>query len=759
MPASPVPIVFPVGGIVERPAYAEQSGPLVVEADACLNVRPHDALEDRQRGGQRAGLSKYFPDPLAAATPVQELASAVMAFDPATVEAGTLLFEDDFEDYTAGQTLQAENAAWNGRKTGAGGGDMGYVETDGNGPVIEASGGANWLAFNDVGGGLTSGTAAIYETALSLGSVYVIRLAVKFVSTSTGRTATIIFRADKAAYAAQKHFYAQAARTAATTITITLYKQTANETRTLLGTTTVTVANAEIDATFEVRVNGDAISVWWDGIAKLSVTDATYNTQANFGIGMATTVLMNLLIGGIAVYTGVTPASLRTTKIIAVAGGSVYSGTPSIPMSVVSGGATLLTATGRVGAQAAAGTSVQGVFFCDGTTSHYKYLDLPTNTIVDWAGAVTAGSLPAGSVDATKACRIIVLWRGRIVMAGLQEEPQNWFMSAVDDPFDWDYSPATTVSTQAVAGNTGDPSGIDGGLLGDVVTALMPLNADLLFIGGDHTLWVMRGDPAAGGSIDNITRQVGVVGQEAWTVDTRGNLYFFGNNGLYRLSGDQLEQVSRGKLDRLFSSINTATNIVRLLYDREHQGVHIFITPALAEPDEPTDHYWWDERTDSFWRDQFPTTVGPTAVLLFDADDPDDRAVLLGGWDGYIRCVDRSTYNDDGTAIDSFVKFPLIHPAVPQGQFQLNEVQLALDADGSGAALDIYRGHTPQAAIAETTASFTKALVAGRNVPIRYRLRGNALVFRLRNNTAGQTWAYENGTAMIAGVGRQRAGL
>lgn len=444
----------------------------------------------------------------------------------------------------------------------------------------------------------------------------------------------------------------------------------------------------------------------------------------------------------------------RRIRLVVVAGGGVYQSTDA--------GASFSQPTSGSGAfiatDAVRGTpAFQDYYFVDGT-SDYQYLDVSVNEVKDWDAAVTsggAGTMPAGSVDASLGCSIIALYRGRIVMAGLREDPQNWFMSASGDPFDWDYSPATTSATQAVSGNNSDV-----GLVGDVLNALIPFSDDLLFLGGDATLWVMRGDPAAGGEIDSVSRAVGVVGPDAWCIDEMGTLWFFGNNGLYRIRPQSFapELVSAKKLDKTFANIDTAANEVRLVYDRVWQVVHIFINP-LTQASSPVDHWVYDRRTDSFWRDQYPVEVGPRSVYLFDGPDPDDRAVILGGFDGYIREFSDAATDDDGSTLTSYVRLPMIHPKLPAGQFQLVDHQVTLDDDGGASTqLSVFRGRTPEQAAHDASAEFTRTLAAGRNLPARTRIRANALQFELRN-AADETWAYEDGTALVASVGRQRAGL
>lgn len=457
---------------------------------------------------------------------------------------------------------------------------------------------------------------------------------------------------------------------------------------------------------------------------------------------------------GFVVYAwdvGQTNPSAREMTLTAVAGGSVYRSNVGLTtMSLVSGGSGVLDSSGRVMSSPA----FQNMFFVDGVFANYGYLNYALNTWNDWTTALTAGSLPQGTSDTTIGCNIIALYRGRVVLSGLKEEPHNWFMSASGDPFDWDYSPATTSATQAVAGNNSEA-----GELGDIITALAPYQDDVMIMGAANSLWVMRGDPAAGGAIDNISRQIGVVGPEAWAFDTGGNFYFFGRNGLYRLDaslGSQPLLISRNKLDRKLTDIDLANNFIRLVYDAVWQGVHIFITPT-SQPGSPTTHYFWDERNDAFWPDQYPVTYGPTAVAQFLADNPDENTVMLGGFDGYIRQFSPAATGDDGNAINSYVRFA---PQVPGDVFataRLDDIHVVTDKNSGDVAFKLFAGDTVQAAEENAdndTPRVTHTMVPGRNTPLRQRVAQVAFIPQLSQNVSDETWAYESGGGTLRVLNR-----
>lgn len=436
--------------------------------------------------------------------------------------------------------------------------------------------------------------------------------------------------------------------------------------------------------------------------------------------------------------------SARKQRVVAVANGNVYrSDYPITRLSVSNSGTSALASTGIIRGAFA----YQKMFFCDATAAGYQYLDAGDNTVKDWSAGVTAGALPIGTTDATVGCRIIAHYRGRVVLSGLLEEPQNWFMSKAGDPFNWDYSPATPSATDAVAGNSSDA-----GLLGDVVTALIPFNDDLMLMGGDHTLWLMRGDPAAGGAIDNVSYQTGVIGPDAWAFDPEGNLYFLGNIGLFRVAagGAPPELLSQGRLDRALSGIDFTANEVRLAWNRGAQGLHIFITPLTQGS---TVHYYWDRRTDSFWSDALPDATGPTAVYVFDGDNPDDRVLLMGGFDSYIRTFDNATKTDDGgagaaTAISSYVDFAPVSPGGDLVDGKLSQLHTILAADSDTVDWSVYAANTAEGAVTASSASVSGTFGAGRNPPSRKTCRGSH--FRLRLSSTGVASWY--GVERVMGV-------
>jgi len=382
----------------------------------------------------------------------------------------------------------------------------------------------------------------------------------------------------------------------------------------------------------------------------------------------------------------------------------------------------------------------QKLWFVDGT--NYVYFVPITNTVELWTAS--AGSLPIDS-NGTYA-RLICTWRGRIVLSGLLGDPQNWFMSAVDNPRDFDYSPVSPSATQAVAGNNSTL-----GTVGDVITGLVPIDDDRLLIGGDHTLWLIQGDPMAGGQIDRLSDVIGMAWGEAWCKDPYGNVYFVSNRmGMFMWSPNQpLQRVSQA-IEQLLQVVDTGENIIRLMWDDRFQGVHVFITRD-DEP-RPTTHYFWEQRTGAWWQDKFANNNhNPLCCLIFDGNLPGDRVPLIGCWDGYVRAFDPDAVDDDGTPIRSIVAIgPIVTPNLDD--ILLKDIQAVLGEDSGAVTYEIRNGTSAELALTATPAS-TGSFHAGRNLLSFVRRAGHATYIVMSSTVR---WAFESVRIRVEAKGKVR---
>lgn len=386
----------------------------------------------------------------------------------------------------------------------------------------------------------------------------------------------------------------------------------------------------------------------------------------------------------------------------------------------------------------------QQMFFADGV-NRVRYVPA-SNTCFPWIP--TAGQMPADSDNNFH--RLICTWRGRIVVAGLQKDPQNWFMSAIADPFNWDYGPASPNSGQAVAGDSAPQ-----GLIGDVVTSLCPYTDDVLIAFGDSSIHMFRGDPGAGGEIDLISERIGGVWGICWEKDPYGNVYFVSNQtGIYQfVPGQQPQRISQG-IEQSLRAFDTGKTNFRLFWDDRQQGLHVFCSPIVAPAS--TTHFFYDQRSGAWWEDQFGNSNhDPLTGTVFDGNLPTDRCVLLGSWDGYVRKLDPAALDDDGTAIDSEV---VIGPFLTKDfdDVDLKDIQAIMGLGSGKVTFAMHTGATAQIALAsQPVASGT--WLESRNLTDPMRKSAHAFYIKLSST---KQWSMEQVRLRVAlqGKARRRGG-
>jgi len=334
----------------------------------------------------------------------------------------------------------------------------------------------------------------------------------------------------------------------------------------------------------------------------------------------------------------------------------------------------------------------QKVYFCDGT--NYKKYDPATGTngtVSAWTAA-TAGTIPANGADKP---RLMATWNNRMVLSGIKSDPQNLFLSARGDPENWDYNPTPNVASQAVAFGTTE----DLAKLPEPVMALMPYNNDVMFVGLDHSIYAISGDPMMGGQVDLVSDITGVAFGRSWCKSPEGHLYFFGSRGgVYRMSpGSIPERITANRFEKRLASIDLDQHYVQLVWDDEAVGVRVFVTNLASYPSE---NFFYDVRNDGWFRDVFDNKDHqPCAVHVFDGDDPGDRVIWFGGQDGYVRYPSAQWSSDDGTAIDSFVVFGPVQSEGGNVPFVVSELQAILDDVSDSVEWELAVGNSAEDAV------------------------------------------------------------
>ena len=179
------------------------------------------------------------------------------------------------------------------------------------------------------------------------------------------------------------------------------------------------------------------------------------------------------------------------------------------------------------------------------------------------------------------------------------------------------------------------------------------------------------------------------------------------------------------------------------------------VTPSFAEISVDTVapsfesgqlNWFWSDTTKGWFRDSFKTANhNPFATAVIDGDLPDDRTVLLGGQDGYIRQFDKLAKDDDSSAIESYAILGPISDQTTSHQVILSELQGITAHWSSSVNYEVLRGSTPYDAVqsASSPMSSTHTIEAGRSYTDNPRIRGQYLYVKVGTSSTTSAWALE----------------
>lgn len=373
----------------------------------------------------------------------------------------------------------------------------------------------------------------------------------------------------------------------------------------------------------------------------------------------------------------------------------------------------------------------------------------------------TGKKYPGGSTPTN--CFLCCNWRGRFVLAGDSNNPQNFYMARTGNPFDWDFS--QTDPAAAVSGNLSES-----GQIGEPIVALIPYTDDYMLIACTNSLWMLQGDPADGGSIVRVSDQMGLVSPNSWCIDPAGTLYFIARGGLYSVRPIwefyQPPQLLSGETyDQYFQQIINGSYYVSMQWDVDAKYMHIFAAPT----DDATagTHLIFDQRNGGLWPQQYPLAHGPTATARYAANNVNggQRSILLGGWDGYVRQWTLDNLSDDGTAINAYAVLGPIKPDPQASIFSaatidFGELTAADEAAGGrwNCQVDVVAG--PDAfSVTEGTPHSTCSVpstIDRRQKTYRQRFRGGWFALKVGNAVLNKYFSFESALLEFVGAGRNR---
>lgn len=350
---------------------------------------------------------------------------------------------------------------------------------------------------------------------------------------------------------------------------------------------------------------------------------------------------------------------------------------------------------------------------------------------------------------------LVCNYRGRVTISGNPELPYQWFQPRQANPWDFNYN-----SIDAQAAVKGGSS--DAGEIGDSVVALIPYKDDYLIFGCVNTMWYLAGDAKEGGSILELDLTSGIYGPKSWCFDNEGNLWYWGTNGIYKTSILEkpvcISEISLPKLVK-DEAINPSTHRIVLVYDRIRAGIMIAIT-LLS--DGSNSNYFYDLRTEGFFPETYPDECGIYAAIHYEATDPTYRELILGCSDGYIRHFDEDEEDDDAgasgdTEIDAYVTFgPIQMGKDPKFTGKLTGLNCVTAGRTSGSSdsnditynvwVDRSAAKIIKKLLADTSPDIAGTITAPgrrRGGDIRKKIKNVYMGIKLQNDTATETWAFE----------------
>lgn len=423
--------------------------------------------------------------------------------------------------------------------------------------------------------------------------------------------------------------------------------------------------------------------------------------------------------------------------ITAATGSSVQSGTYPVT-SLSSGTLTFDPTSGLAGTGLTSLTTGACTFSVEKAP---KVIDAEAGTVN--VLAATTGSVPSGTT-------LVAVYRDRAVWV----KDRDWFMSRQGNIYDYNYGADEGDLGRAVSGEASDA-----GKPGEPIIALAPGGDDYLVMFGDDTTWVIRGDPASGGELDNVSRTVGCVDTHAWTHGPSGEIYVLTKDGLYVIAGSSAipQPISQAVLPADLKDTNRDNFETTLVYDTQKDGLYIFVTPFNC--DTAGTHYWYDFDTQSFWQLTFADNDHqPVSAVSFSSDPTVDRQVIIACNDGFLRRFDDSD-DDDGTAIAASI---ILGPYRTNKDIDMEGIvskAVGTMAVGStDVTVELYVGDDAESvsdtAIAGTSPDYSWTWSAGRNDPEYPRSSGMAFCLKLKTTTG--IWAYEGASVDVEPVGQQR---
>jgi len=258
------------------------------------------------------------------------------------------------------------------------------------------------------------------------------------------------------------------------------------------------------------------------------------------------------------------------------------------------------------------------VYATDGEKYVKINMALDPPEVSQWIGPYS--TVKATAQGQTKRAKLLQVFNSRLVLAGIDSNPTNWFFSGIGDAFNWIPSiDGSNATVNALAGT----SGTKFGEIGDNIKALIPVGSSGLVFACANSMSIMTNDPVfSDATIRQISRSVGCLGPRAFTKVGEMTVLVASTQGVFAVNPNSFDvekgaRITRDKLDRLFAKTDFEDTEVVMGYDESRAIVFLCVTrtddPASSrvfamDADTAT---WWP------WRIETPVMRSVNNIVSF----------------------------------------------------------------------------------------------------------------------------------------------
>lgn len=364
---------------------------------------------------------------------------------------------------------------------------------------------------------------------------------------------------------------------------------------------------------------------------------------------------------------------------------------------------------------------------------------------------LTAGTFPDGGSNIASLC-----W-GRVFLNSIQN-PHQWFSTRINDPLD------LLLVVDDVAAPQNSQTATKAGLVGDQLIAMIPYKGNMQVFGCLNHMFVMRADPAKGGLFTTLSDATGIFSATSSCWDDKDNLFFVGSDGVYVLSADDIingrapTNVTKEQVPKLMEDmgLNRRTDRLVMAYDKNKYGIQI---SAVQMDGAWKSIFWLELKTGGVFPDNYNASHLQTSLYFHNARRKDDRRLLAGCQDGYVRTWDDDEKSDDSVAISSHVLLgPIVSDDV-RTNVNLSELSVQPGINTDSLTVSIFAEKTAAKVTANETNGVApnkvRTYTGGGLKPSMRQVANNGSVgVKLSNTTTDSSWSIEEVNADIKGSGR-----